>query len=133
MHHEHKTTIAITGIYAHPIEFLFGNIFPTIAGPLILGKHCHLTTLWIWSFLRTLESTEGHSGYEFSWSIFRLIPFAPDYGYHVYHHSHNSGNFSSFFVLWDSIFGSNKTYYEFLNEIREEKMKEKSQAVKEKT
>ena len=48
-----------------------------------------------------------------------MLPFGSDYGYHVYHHSGNVGNYSSFFTFWDTVFGSNKTYYEFLEEIKE--------------
>ena len=119
VHHEHKTTIAISANYAHPIEFIFGNILPTAVGAIILGPRCHITTVWMWFALRTYESTEGHSGYDFPWSIFRMVPFGSDYGYHVFHHSNNIGNFSSFFTLWDTVFGSNKAYYKFLDEERE--------------
>ena len=59
---------------------------------------------------------EDHCGYEFSWSPFRLLPFGSDYAYHAYHHSANIGNYSSFFTTWDSVFGSNKAYYEYLQE-----------------
>merc|ERR1719148_553635 len=95
IHHEHKVTTAIATNHAHPIEFIFGNILPTAIGTIILGKNCHITTVWFVYFLRTLESIEGHSGYDWSWSIFHLLPFTTDYGYHVYHHSNNIGNYSS--------------------------------------
>ena len=121
MHHEHRTTVAIATNYTHPFEFVFGNVLPSIMGQLILGPHMHITTVWCWAILRTLESQEGHCGYDFPWSVFRLLPFGSDYGYHVYHHSHNIGNYSSFFTLWDTILGSNKAYYRFLDEEREKK------------
>ena len=120
-HHEHKITICITTNYAHPLEFIFGNILTTASGVIILGSRIHITTIWIWYMIRTLESTEGHSGYDFPWSVWRMIPFGSDYGYHVFHHSNNIGNFSSFFTIWDSILGSNKVYYEFLDEERKKK------------
>ena len=116
LHHEHKVTIAIAVNYAHPLEFIFGNLLPAAVGTIILGKHMHITTVWAWYVFRTLESIEGHSGYDFTWSIFRMLPFGSDYGYHIYHHYHNLGNFSSFFTLWDTVLGSNKAYYEFLEE-----------------
>ena len=111
LHHEHKITVCITTNYAHPLEFIFGNILPVALGVIILGPRVHIVTVWTWFALRTFESTEGHSGYDFPWSIFRMLPFGSDYGYHVFHHSNNIGNFSSFFTLWDSVFGSNKAYY----------------------
>ena len=76
----------------------------------------HFMTAVTWYAIRYIESTEGHSGYEFSWSPFRLIPFGSDFAYHAFHHSHNVGNYSSFFTIWDSVFGQNKVYYQYLQE-----------------
>ena len=121
VHHEHKVTIAAAANYAHPIEFLFGNVLPTAAGTLILGPKIHITTSLTWYVLRSMESTEGHSGYEFSWSMYRLIPFGSDYAYHVYHHTQNVGNYSSTFTFWDTVFGSNRQYYRYLADLEEEK------------
>ena len=75
-------------------------------------------TAFTWYVLRFVESQEGHCGYEFSWSPFRLLPFASDYAYHAYHHQHNIGNYSSFFTIWDTVDGTNKVYYEYLADIR---------------
>lgn len=118
IHHEHKVTVSFSSQYAHPIEYIFGNVLPATVGPLILDTRMHFTVASTWYFLRSLESCEGHSGYEFPWSPFRLLPFGIDFGYHEYHHSHNIGNYSSFFSIWDSVFGSNSAYYEFLKERR---------------
>ena len=107
MHHQHRVTISIAAIYAHPIEFVFGNIFPSVAGPLILGNNMHIAAVFTFYGIRTIETLEGHSGYEFSWSPLSLIPMGCDSGYHAYHHSHNLGNFSSFFTFWDDLLGSN--------------------------
>ena len=111
IHHEHKVTIGWAAQHAHPLEFVFGNLLPAAAGPILLGKRMHFATAFTWYTLRFIESAEGHSGYEFSWSPFRVLPFASDFGYHAYHHSHNIGNYSSFFTIWDTVFGSNETYY----------------------
>ena len=116
MHHQHKITIGLASHYAHPVEYLLGNVLPTLAGPLILGHNIHMTAMVTWYVFRNLESIEGHSGYEFSWSFFRVLPFSTDYAYHAYHHSHNIGNYSSFFTVWDTVFNSNKAYYSFLSE-----------------
>ena len=37
VHHEHKVTTSIAAIYAHPLEYLFGNAVPSTLGALILG------------------------------------------------------------------------------------------------
>ena len=114
VHHEHKITVSMAGQVAHPIEYIFGNLLPSVVGPALLGKRMHFTTAFTWYAIRYIESCEGHCGYEFSWSPFRLLPFGSDYAYHAYHHSANIGNYSSFFTTWDSVFGSNKAYYEYL-------------------
>ena len=92
---------------------------PVAIGPLILGPKMHFVTAFTWYMLRIVESIDGHSGYEFSWSPFRILPFGSDYGYHAYHHSHNLGNYSSFFTVWDTVLGSNSDYYKYLVERRE--------------
>jgi len=107
VHHTHISTIGIAAEYAHPIEFIFGNLLPATSGALILGKHMHFYTFLLWGMLRLGETLDGHSGYEFSWSPYRLLPFSTSASYHEFHHSYNVGNYSSFFSLWDTVFGTN--------------------------
>jgi len=63
--------------------------------------------------IRLGEAIDGHSGYEFSWSPYRLLPLSTSAAYHDFHHTHNVGNYSSFFSIWDTVFNSNKAFYEF--------------------
>jgi sterol desaturase/sphingolipid hydroxylase (fatty acid hydroxylase superfamily) len=107
IHHTHRITTGIAAEYAHPIEFILGNMIPFASGPFILGKNIHLYTVMVWGVLRMGETLDGHSGYDFSWSPYRLIPFSTSARYHSFHHSHNIGNYSSFFSLWDTCFSSN--------------------------
>ena len=72
----------------------------------------HMTSVFGWYIVRIAESMDGHCGYAFPWSPFKLLPLQGDEGYHAYHHSTNSGNYSSFFTLWDTVFGSNTDYHE---------------------
>ena len=44
IHHRHVTTTGIAAEYAHPIEFVFGNLIPSLVGALILGPNIHLFT-----------------------------------------------------------------------------------------
>ena len=81
-------------------------------GLFILGSRCHVWTIMLWTLLRVLETHDAHSGYEFPWSIFRIIPFNSDATYHNFHHSKNVGNYSSFMTIWDTVFDSNKEFYE---------------------
>ena len=74
----------------------------------------HIISYSMWSIWRLGESIDAHSGYEFSWSPYRLIPFSSAAEYHEYHHSNSVGNYSTFFTFWDTIFGSNKEFYEHI-------------------
>jgi sterol desaturase/sphingolipid hydroxylase (fatty acid hydroxylase superfamily) len=112
-HHNYTTTVSLAGEHFHPVDFVFGALIPVQLGAKLLGKHLHVTTYFMWVVVRTMESVDAHSGYEFPWSPFRLIPFAASASYHDYHHTHQQGNFSSFFTFWDTIFGVNTWYYEY--------------------
>ena len=79
----------------------------------------------MWIVLRILETTDGHCGYEFSWSPYRLLPLSGSASYHNYHHTHNVGNFGSFFMIWDSMMGTNKSYFNYLKKKEEKGEKEK--------
>ena len=125
LHHEHKTIVGISAQTAHPIEFIFFNLVPVLIGPLALQSRMHHLTAFTWYALRFIESAEGHSGYEFTWSPFRLLPFGSDFAYHAYHHKYNIGNYSTFFTHWDTVFKTNKAYYAYLSDLREESENQK--------
>ena len=59
---------------------------------------------------RIMETCDGHSGYEFPWSMFRLLPFSGSSDFHDFHHSKNAGNYSSFFTYLDTLFHTDKEY-----------------------
>jgi sterol desaturase/sphingolipid hydroxylase (fatty acid hydroxylase superfamily) len=117
-HHEFRITIGIASEYAHPLEFIFGNILPSSAGALLLGSNVHFSTLLAWYALRVCKTTDAHCGYQFAWSPFRLLPFSGTAAFHDYHHSHNLGNYGSFFSLWDNLCGTNKHFLQHLNKTR---------------
>ena len=127
MHHSFKTTVGIAAEYAHPVEFVLGNMLPTSVGPAIFGPKAHIVTAWAWYAIRFGETLDGHCGYDFSWSPYRLIPLSGSSDYHDFHHSANIGNYSSFFCIWDTIFGTNKDYYKYLEERQRKAAKLKSQ------
>lgn len=110
-HHEFTSTVSYAAVYAHPIEFIFGNLLPAALGPKLLGSNVHVVTFWLWVFLRDAETIDGHSGYELPCSPFRLLPFSAGGEYHAFHHSQNAGNFGSFFTVWDTVLGTNSGYY----------------------
>ena len=73
----------------------------------------HFSTAMIWTFARTWDAVDGHCGYEFPWSPFRLLTFSASATYHDFHHSHNVGNYSSTLTFWDTVFGYNFDYYSY--------------------
>jgi sterol desaturase/sphingolipid hydroxylase (fatty acid hydroxylase superfamily) len=97
--------------YAHPVEYMLGNCCPAGLGPKLLDYRCHVVTYCLWMALRVIETVDGHSGYDFPWSPFRILPFSAGAAYHDYHHYENIGNYCSFFNIWDTVFGTNTKYY----------------------
>jgi sterol desaturase/sphingolipid hydroxylase (fatty acid hydroxylase superfamily) len=124
-HHEFPNSISYAALYANPIEHVFANIIPAVAGVVLLGNRVHMVTVSIWIVWRTLENVDGHCGYEFSWSPYRLMPFSASSEFHNFHHFTNSGSFGSFFSHWDSLFGTNNEFIRFKRDSeREAKLKE---------
>jgi len=120
VHHEYYNTVSIAAEYSHPVEFIVSNIVPTILGAKILDSKVHIVTFFLWLVLRLFETVDGHCGYEFSWSPYRLMPLSGSSIYHNFHHSHVSGNYGSFFTIWDTICGTNKDFYKYLSKREKE-------------
>lgn len=112
-HHEYNDTLAFVAEFSHPIEFAV-NIIATGLGPLLLGNKTHMLTVYLWYAIRTFEAYDGHSGYEFPWSPFRLLPMSGGSDYHNYHHLKNIGNYGSFFTYWDTICNTNNNYWKYM-------------------
>jgi sterol desaturase/sphingolipid hydroxylase (fatty acid hydroxylase superfamily) len=114
VHHRYNETISVASDYEHPLGYLMNSVIPSSLGVAILGRKMHMAAVCVWYVVRTWEALDGHSGYEFPWSPYRLIPFSNSAQYHDFHHSHNVGNYTSVFCFWDTIFGDNIAYYEYL-------------------
>jgi sterol desaturase/sphingolipid hydroxylase (fatty acid hydroxylase superfamily) len=74
----------------------------------------HIVTTTAWLIYRILLTSDLHSGYEFPWDVYKLLPFSAPASYHDYHHSHNVGNFASSFMLIEALNGNNDEYYKFM-------------------
>jgi len=128
VHHKYVNTVSIASEYAHPLEYLFGNLLTMGSGPFILGKRVHLFTVFMWNILRCSETTDGHCGYEFSWSPYRLLPMSASSEFHNFHHINFKGNYGSFFTYMDRIFGTiNSKYLKFIETKKEYSKKSVSQ------
>ena len=56
-----EAPIAVASVYAHPLEFSFGNLLGVIAGPALSNAHPYTAIFWA---VLTLVNTGGaHSGY----------------------------------------------------------------------
>ena len=110
-HHQYHQTVGFSAEYAHPIEFLIGNVVPFVIPCLILGPSMHYFTYWVWGTFRIANTVQAHSGYDFPWFPNDLCIFYSNATYHDYHHSHNVGNFGGTFHIWDTLFGTNNAYY----------------------
>jgi sterol desaturase/sphingolipid hydroxylase (fatty acid hydroxylase superfamily) len=119
VHHTYVKTVGIAAEYSHPVDFFISALIPGALGSLILGKRMHYCSTLLWTLVRVSETLDGHCGYEFSWSPYRLMPFSTSAAYHDFHHSHNVGNYSSFFSFWDTLSGTNKAFYQYLSKMRE--------------
>ena len=111
LHHRYYQPFGFATEYFHPIEYLFSSAIPTFIGPFLLKSH--VITFWIWLAIRLLEGIDGHSGYDFWFVPFRYFPFRPGANVHDYHHSHNVGNYGSFFIFWDRICGTDMSYRDY--------------------
>lgn len=75
-HHEFKAPIAISALYCSPYEHVLLDLFPLLAGPLLLNS-C-LIMLWTGLFTRVFWILNVHSGYHF--------PFLTSAEHHDWHH-----------------------------------------------
>lgn len=113
-HHEYIEAVCISSEYAHPLEYIFGNVLTTNIGGLILGKRMHLITYITWLSIIIHESIDGHCGYDFSWSPHRLIPLNTGAEFHIFHHLKYKGNYASTFTIWDRLGNTvNKHYLKY--------------------
>ena len=128
VHHKYHVPIGVSSAYAHPIEYLVGNILPSMCGPqffLTREKKMHIVTYAVWLVFRICAAIENHSGYEFPWSMYKAIPFKAPTEYHDYHHHRNRENFSGVLRIWDCIYGTNKHYFQWIADGRHTREKKK--------
>lgn len=82
IHHRFPAPTAMCCVYAHPIEFAFGNVLPIYAGPMLTNAHPY--TCYLWWCLAMLGTCKGHSGY-------RILGHVDDHEEHHLFFKHNYG------------------------------------------
>lgn len=85
VHHEYRTPTAWSAQYAHPVEYLFGNMLP-IAIPMIVIAP-DLITLWAFGAIVLFNTQLVHSGYQLP-----LSPWAVSHDLHHYKVTVNYGS-----------------------------------------
>ncbi|CAB0013875.1 unnamed protein product [Nesidiocoris tenuis] len=73
-HHEWTAPVAVTAIYAHPVEHVLSNLMPPFLGILLLGSH--VITAYVWFTLAIVNTLNSHCGYHFP---FFLSPESHDF------------------------------------------------------
>ena len=99
IHHRFIAPTAMACVYAHPIEFAIGNIFPIYFGCMLTNAHPS-TCYYIWFPLAMAGTCKGHCGYR----IFGMVDPHDD------HHLHFRYNFGGMALL-DYVFGTLKRIY----------------------
>lgn len=115
IHHEFNNPINIFNVHTHWVEFIIGNMIPLFGSAMALGRHMHISTLIGFICFRLGESNEVHSGFEFPWSPYKILPISNDSAFHNYHHIKNIGNYGTFFTFWDWYFGTSNRYNKDVN------------------
>jgi methylsterol monooxygenase len=123
IHHNFQSPFGMTAEYAHPVETVVLG-FGFFIGILLLANHVVL--LWAWVFYRLLETIDVHSGYDVPFlNPLHLIPGYAGARFHDFHHYNFVGNYSSTYVWWDKLFGTDSQYKEFL--AKQDNQKDKQQ------
>jgi 4-alpha-methyl-delta7-sterol-4alpha-methyl oxidase len=101
VHHRHRTPLAISGHYMHPVEFL-STAGLMMLGPVLLGSH--VITLYLWVIIRQWEAAEGHCGYRLP--LTAALPFSDGAAHHDAHHAFFRGNYAGFLPHLDRLLGT---------------------------
>jgi sterol desaturase/sphingolipid hydroxylase (fatty acid hydroxylase superfamily) len=97
VHHRLVAPYALGALYAHPLEVLFGNLLPLVAGLLLLRPHLYVCCAW--AVLATVGTCSEHAGVAvFWWPKWRARA-------HDQHHATKQGNYA-FLGLADWLCGT---------------------------
>jgi len=103
VHHTYTAPYGIVAEYAHPIEtIVLGLGF--FCGVFVLADH--MVFLFLWFFVRMIQTHEAHLGYALPYNPLRLVPFYGGAEAHDLHHKVFDCNYGSTFTWWDHAFGT---------------------------
>ncbi|XP_069480843.1 cholesterol 25-hydroxylase-like protein 1, member 1 [Ambystoma mexicanum] len=109
IHHEYVAPFALSSQYLGSVELLTMGFWSS-TNPVLLK--CHPLSAWASNVVSIWMSVEDHIGYDFPWSLHRLVPCGLYGGAraHDLHHRKPNTNYAPFFRHWDMICGT--TYVE---------------------
>lgn len=140
-HHKYAAPFGFAAEYAHPVEVMSLGV-GTVGFPILyayLAKTytnwnlptLHLFTITLWIVLRLFQAVDSHSGYDFPWSLNRILPFWAGAAHHDLHHHYFIGNYASSFTWFDYILGTEsgpvaKKNREQISKVKAERLAKKS-------
>ena len=99
VHHNFHTPVGVSCAHEHIVEGiiqLFNWYLPIGFAGYLNGKEgLHSSTLFLYNAFRWLETVDAHSGYEFPWSPFHLLPIFGGARMHDFHHRAFDGNYGA--------------------------------------
>ncbi|XP_016376739.1 cholesterol 25-hydroxylase-like protein 1, member 2 [Sinocyclocheilus rhinocerous] len=109
IHHNYAAPFALATQCLSGWELVTVGFWTTL-NPILL--RCHLLTTWMFMVVHVYVSVEDHCGYDFPWSMSRLIPFGVYGGpsKHDVHHQKPNTNFAPHFSHWDKLFGTHAEF-----------------------
>lgn len=111
VHHNFQSPFGMTAEYAHPAETVVLG-FGFFIGILLMCNH--MVMMWAWVTFRLMETIDVHSGYDVPFlNPMHLLPGYAGARFHDFHHYNFVGNYSSTFVWWDRLLGTDQQYKEF--------------------
>lgn len=99
VHHEFRTSSAVASIYAHPVEFVFGNFLTLGLGVILVGPS--LPVLYLWTVLALHTVVAHHSGYNVPW-----LPWSVHHDWHHYRFKECFGTLG----LLDTLLGTEEEF-----------------------
>lgn len=103
-HHTFRYVNVLSGGYGDALDGLVTSHLPGLL-PLLFYK-MHPWTYIMYLNIHFLHTYVDHSGYQFPWCPFNLIPGSNHAYRHHLHHSVNTGNYGVYFTFWDTLMGT---------------------------
>lgn len=110
VHHTFQAPFGMVAEYAHPVETVVLGLGFFIG---ILLTINHVFMMWAWVAFRLMETIDVHSGYDVPFlNPMHILPGYAGARFHDFHHYNFVGNYSSTFIWWDKLCGTDVQYHE---------------------